>query len=282
MMKCLSRPSSLIAVALLASCASSPPAAAPKDAGAVDSPAPVNIQSDPGTATVGQPGDGEPARPDRVAIRSLAELPVRTYTIDSSASELMESDASFDALAVPLARDMSADMLAYDIQDPEGMKQLLGVQMNIAVLQGRYGDARAIIERIRSIETSEVKQLMTGQVMGSLIDAWEIAGPGNDASADIFERNLRDRISGLSWDMVGEEVLARRKNAAQMNEAVFRGIVVSGLDPMLQENGGVLTYEVARQLVTFKSILVLQLPLQDRINRVYTEVARSNGAEPES
>ena len=282
MMKCLARPSSLIVVALLASCASPPPAAAPKDAGGVESPAPVNVQSDPGTAAVGQPGDGEPARPDRVAIRGLAELPARTYTIDSSASELMESDASFDALAVPLARDMSADMLAYDIQDPEAMKQLLGVQMNIAVLQGRYGDARAIIERIRSIETSEVKQLMTGQVMGSLIDAWEIAGPDNDASADIFERNLRDRISGLSWDMVGEEVLARRKNSAQMNEAVFRGIVVSGLDPMLQENGGVLTYEVARQLVTFKSILVLQLPLQDRINRVYTEVARSNGAEPGS
>ncbi|MAA52021.1 MAG: hypothetical protein CMJ41_03105 [Phycisphaerae bacterium] len=216
-------------------------------------------------------------RRDRVEIAGLGDLPDRTYTIDASASDLMESDESFNQLAVPLGRDMSADLLTYDIRDPNALKQLLGVQMNIAVLQGRYDTARSLIERIRRLEENEAKRLLTGQVMGSLIDAWEIAGPGNDASADIFERNLRRRISAMPWDVVGDEVLSRRKNAAQMNEAVFRGIVASGLDPMLQENGGELSYEVARQLVTFKSILVLQLPLQDRINRVYTDVAETNG-----
>ena len=70
-----------------------------------------------------------------------------------------------------------------------------------------------------------------------------------------------------------------RRCGVEMNEAIFRGIVVSGLDPMLQESGGKMSYEVARQLVTFKSILVLQLPLQDRINRVYAEVAEQNGVD---
>lgn len=261
---------------LLASCAAEQNRPA-GDAGSAPQPA-VSSQQ-PAAEAVPALRQEQLDRRDRVSIRSLNELPERTYIVDSSASDLMESDAAFDQLAVPLSRDISADLLAYDIQDRAALKQLLGVEMNIAVLRGDYDRARSIIGRIRELETAEADRLMTGQVMGSLIDAWEVAGPANEASADLFERNLRQRLQRMQWSVVGDEVLARRKNAEQMNEAIFRGIIVSGLDPMLQESGGEIDYEVARQLVTFKSILVLQLPLQERINRVYTELAERNGVE---
>lgn len=261
---------------LLASCAAEQNRP-PDDAGSAPQPA-VSSQQ-PASEAVPALQQEQLDRRDRVSIRSLKELPERAYIVDSSASDLMESDAAFDQLAVPLSRDISADLLAYDIQDRAALKQLLGVEMNIAVLRGDYDRARSIIGRIRELETEEADRLMTGQVMGSLIDAWEVAGPANEASADLFERNLRQRLQRMQWDVVGDEVLARRKNAEQMNEAIFRGIIVSGLDPMLQESGGEIDYEVARQLVTFKSILVLQLPLQERINRVYTQLAERNGVE---
>lgn len=218
-------------------------------------------------------------RQDRVVVRDLTGLPKRTYTVDVSATELMGSDEAFDTLASPLRLDIQRDLLAHEITNVEARKQILGVQMNIAILQGHYDRARELIDRIRALESTESKAMVTGLVMESLIDAWEVAGRGNAASDALFERNLRERLSGMPWDVVGEDVLARRRNADQLNPAVFEGIISTGLDPMLQQSGGEMTYEVARQLVTFRAILVLQLPLQGQINVVYDEVAAQNGAD---
>ena len=218
-------------------------------------------------------------RQDRVVVRDLKGLPKRTYTVDVSATELMESDEAFDTLAAPLKLDIQRDLLAYEISGIEARKQILGVQMNIAILQGHYDRARELIDRIRALQSTESKAMLTGLVMESLIDAWEVAGRDNAASEDLFERNLRERLSGMPWDVVGDDVLARRRSAEQLNPAVFEGIISTGLDPMLQQSGGEMSYEVARQLVTFRSILVLQLPLQGRAHIVYDEVAAQNGAD---
>ena len=218
-------------------------------------------------------------RQDRVVVRDLNGLPKRTYTVDVSATELMESDEAFDTLAAPLKLDIQRDLLAYEISGIEARKQILGVQMNIAILQGHYDRARELIDRIRALESTESKAMVTGLVMESLIDAWEVAGRHNAASEALFERNLRERLSGMPWDVVGDDVLARRRSAEQLNPAVFEGIISTGLDPMLQQSGGEMSYEVARQLVTFRSILVLQLPLQGRAHIVYDEVAAQNGAD---
>ncbi|MAB82612.1 MAG: hypothetical protein CMJ24_04140 [Phycisphaerae bacterium] len=216
---------------------------------------------------------------EKVKIRDLGGLPDRTYVVDVSATELMDSDASFDVLASRLRRDVQADLLAYEIEDGEANRQFLGVLMNIAMLQGRTADARRLIEQIRSTQPSPRDAMMTGLVMESVLDAREMAGAGNAASDRIFQESLRRRLGALPWEIVGDEVLKRRNGSSQIDEAVFRGIITSGLDPMLADSGGEISYEVARQLVTFRSILLLQIPLVERTNEVYSEFALANGAD---
>ena len=253
------------------------------DSGSKPDSATVEVDSDMSITEQGAAGELKQEtleRRDRIVIRDLSGLPERTFTVDVSATELMESDEAFNTLATPLKLDIRRDLLAYEIKGIDARTQIFGVQMNIAILQGHYGRARELIDRIRALQTTKAKAMLTGLVMESLIDAREVAGADNAASEALFERNLRERLSAMPWDVVGSEVLARRRSAEQMNAAVFQGIISTGLDPMLQESGGEMSYEVARQLVTFKSILVLQLPLQDRINIVYDEVAKQNGAGP--
>lgn len=218
---------------------------------------------------------------EKVRVRDLRGLPDRTYVVDVSATELMDSDAAFDVLASRLRRDMQADLLSYEIDDDEANRQFLGVLMNIAMLQGRTSDARRLIEQIRGTQPSARDAMMTGLVMESVLDAREMAGAGNAASNRIFQDSLRRRLDALPWEIVGEEVLRRRKGSSQIDEAVFRGIITSGLDPMLADSGGEISYEVARQLVTFRAILLLQIPLVEQTNAVYTEFALKNGSDPD-
>ena len=235
-------------------------------------------------ATAPKPAEAEPLQMEQlqvvqqVVVTRPDQLPARTYEIRGNATELMASSEVFDAMAGPLERDIRLDLATYDIRDVQLLKQLYGVLMNVAIMQGRYGEARIMIEKIRDLETKEATILTTGLVMQALVDAWEDGGPSNPASMELFERYLQTRLQALPWEVVEQEIRTRRRNAEVMNEAVFRGIITTGLDPMLEQEGSV-DYNVARQLVTLKAILSLQMPLMPRVISVYQGAIDRHDAE---
>ncbi|MCH2149578.1 MAG: hypothetical protein MK095_09110 [Phycisphaerales bacterium] len=220
-----------------------------------------------------------PAKPlPRPEILRVEDLPVRYYPVEVSATEFMASDERFGEVAEALRVDIASDLESYDIKDRAGLRQLHSTLMNIAIMQGRYADARGHIESIRSLHTDPAQIETTGLMMGALIDAWEQAGPDNPAAAELYARSLAERVNAMPWDVISEDIIARQENAGRMDPAIFTTIISTGLDPMFEQDGQI-DSTVARQLVTLKSILDIQMPVMEQTSTVYLEIIKANNAK---
>ena len=63
--------------------------------------------------------------------------------------------------------DLESDLAAYDIQDKPTLQGFYSVLQAVAMLDGRYDEAMAYVEKTRAIELKESKKLMTGQVLAA-------------------------------------------------------------------------------------------------------------------
>lgn len=190
----------------------------------------------------------------------------------------MSSDEQFGAMAEQLQIDIESDIKANDIRDANGLKQFHSTLMNIAIFQENYPEARKQIELIRSLETNKARVHTTGLMMGAIIDAWEHGGRNNPASISLYERYLRERLSAMPWEVVEVDIIGRQRNANQMNREVFQAIITTGLDPMFEQDGSV-DSTVARQLVTLKSIMDLQMPLMESTSVVYQQAIDAHAGD---
>ncbi|MCH2154326.1 MAG: hypothetical protein MK089_13380 [Phycisphaerales bacterium] len=223
----------------------------------------------------------EPAEPvaiDRPEILDIADLPQRTYVVDMTATEFMSSDDAFGDMAEQLRVHTEADISAYDIRDKAGLKQLHSTLMNIAIMQERYDDARVEIESIRSLETNPARKETTGLMMGAIVDSWQQSGRDNPASKELLARYLQQRIDEMPWAVIEVDIKSRLQSARQMNPVIFQTVIATGLDPMFQEKGQ-FNSTVARQLVTLKSILDIQMPVMDQVTLVYEDVIARNASQ---
>ena len=211
-------------------------------------------------------------------ILRVEDLPVRYYPVVVTATEFMSSDEYFGEVAESLRVDIMSDLESYDIKDRAGLRQLYSTLMNIAIMQGEYDDARMHIESIRSLQTDPAQIATTGLMMGAIIDAREQAGSDNPAAMELYSRSLRDRVNEMSWEVVGTDIAARQDNAGRMDPAIFTTIISTGLDPMFEQDGRI-DSTVARQLVTLKSILDIQMPVMEQTSAVYLEIMEENAGD---
>lgn len=266
----------LSCILFIAGCTSTPESTSPEGA---QSPTHVDpfldgesVQSKQGTEAAAAES------PRNVVVLDISELPLRTYPVGSSATQFMASEEQFGAMAEQLRIDIGSDIDSHDIRDANGLKQLHSTLMNIAIFQENYPEGRRQIELIRGLETSEAREHTTGLMMGAIIDAWEHGGRSNPASMSLYERYLRDRLSAMPWEVVKADIIARQRNAGQMNQEIFQAIITTGLDPMFEEDGTV-DSTVARQLVTLRSIIDLQMPLMESTSIVYQEAIDAHAGD---
>jgi hypothetical protein len=214
----------------------------------------------------------------RPEILAIADLPSRIYVVDMTATEFMQSDEAFGAMADQLAVHIESDIETYDIRDKAGLKQLHSTLMNIAIMQGRYDDARSQIELIRLLESNPTRKETTGLMMRAIVDSWQQGGRDNPASSELFARNLRQQIDAMPWDVIEVDIKARLQSSSQMNPVIFETIISTGLDPMFKDEGQ-FNSTIARQLVSLKSIMDIQMPVMDQATLVYQDVVIANTKE---
>ena len=190
----------------------------------------------------------------------------------------MSSEEQFGVMAEQLRIDIELDINANDIRDANGLKQFHSTLMNIAIFQENYPEARRQIELIRGLETNGARIHTTGLMMGAIIDAWQHGGRDNPASKSLYERYLGDRLSAMPWEVVKVDIIGRQRNASQMNREIFQAIITTGLDPMFEQDGSV-DSTVARQLVTLKSIMDLQMPLMESTSAVYQKAIDAHAGD---
>lgn len=224
-----------------------------------------------------------PAAPEtaRKVVKTADDLPRHTYKIEGKASEFVLSDAPFKALVEEVKADLASDLRQFQIEDPSTLQGYYGVQQQIALFEGRGGDARALIEQIRELETKESKRLMTGQVLTAMLDAEKSSGgrAGDSKFDSAFKANLDRAVRSLPWTLVREDVLQAKGRAEIIRRELIIGSMQGQLDPIVAQSGGEISGDLARSLIGARVTLDRILPLQPMIAEVFAAIVADKEAK---
>jgi subtilisin family serine protease len=213
--------------------------------------------------------------PARIPVTKQDDLPRHDYPVTGTVAELVQSESAFTPFAAKVRADIEADLERYDIQDKTTRKSLEQTLLQLDVLQGKYDSALARVTKLRELEDKPAKKLTTGQTVEARIAAVKETG-GQDLPAlkAAFRRHYAALVAGLPWEVVEDELQQAKGQMEMASEALVLGIIQEQLEPMVQKTGSV-SREVAQQVVSYRSLLTLGLPIRDDIVAVLqAEIAK--------
>ncbi|MDX2118069.1 MAG: S8 family serine peptidase [Planctomycetota bacterium] len=226
--------------------------------------------------SAGQPAAQPSAQPanasGKVPVKTADDLPRHTYKVEGKAGDFLRSP-QFAAFADQVIADAKSDLEKYDITDRSTLQEYHRLFMMHALLKGDDDAALKAVSVIRDLEGKESKKLMTGQTVGAWIFAKKAGGAAN---SDAFKAELKRRIGALPWAVIADEVKQGKGRADIMRAELVEGMIKSTLDPVIDKQGGEVSQDIARQLVTMKAGLDIMLPMNPAISEVYGGLIAAN------
>jgi len=110
----------------------------------------------------------EDAPAEKIKINSLDELPVHTYPLEGTVTELLEVPKNMKALRKQFRADIESDLATYEITDTATLK---GFYQNLTLLDLadlEYKSALARLDQITAMEDKEAAKLMGGRHGGKI------------------------------------------------------------------------------------------------------------------
>jgi hypothetical protein len=150
-------------------------------------------------AAAAQQGTG-----DKIEVKTLSDLPVHTYPLEGSVSELLGSQTQFAALARQLRANIEADLKAFDIQDRPTLQKMHQTLLLLDLLEGNEAGVVRNVEIVRKLEDKEAVRLTTGLMSEAVLAARRAADPAQDLAAyrAAFKQRFGELVFALPWDVV--------------------------------------------------------------------------------
>ena len=216
-------------------------------------------------------------------VRSEADLPRFNYPIPGTATQLLTSDdATFNAFAETVRRDVDSVLNDYDIEDHATMRGLLGVKLNLEILAGQNQQALSTIDRLRAVQDKPDAKLTSGLLITAMIDAEKQSGEtsGSAYEAD-FQKDYAAELKPLPWAVVSENLKQAKSSAEIVTPALVLGSVKAGVEPAVAKTHQ-LSNDLAWGLINARLALKRVLPLQKATLADLTdEVAANNVKKPD-
>lgn len=216
-------------------------------------------------------------QPDsRPVVKTADELPRHEYAIEGKASEFLLSDKPLKDLAAKMAADAKDDLQKFNIADPttlQGYYNLLGA---IAMLDSKFDESVVWFRKSRELEAKESKKLMTGIVAEAIATAKRASSEDPSKFEAAFKDDLHARVSAMPWDVVREEVLQAKGRAELLKRDLVIGSIQGQLDPVVEQQKGVLSRDLARGLITARMVLDVRLPLMPIEASVYASLVEKH------
>ena len=197
-------------------------------------------------------------------VNSESDLPVFTYPISGTATDLLKSDpATFMAFTGKVMHDVDATLQEYDIRDHATLRGLLAAKLASQMLAGNQDEAAlATVERIRSLEDKPDAKLTSGLIAESILKARistkATSGPDFVAA---FETNYRAAIANLPYPVVEQRFKQQKSSLQIVSPALVFGGVQAGIEPAVAKSHA-LSNELAEALIGDRFELDVVLPLQ--------------------
>ena len=209
-------------------------------------------------------------------IDKAADLPRFSYPVKGSLEALVRDEAAFGAFATQLRTDVESVLGKYDIADKSMQRQLLGVLLQLDVLEHKDDAALARIEAIRALEDKPADKLLTGLQVRAMIDARKAVGNANsDAYRSEVSQRMAQALKAMPYAVVSNDIKEAKARAERLGEALVLGNVREVLQPVA-DKAGALSSELAPGVVTSRYALTQRLPLKQALVDAYSGYLLAN------
>ncbi len=212
---------------------------------------------------------------EKTVITRKDDLPRHTYQLDIPATTLYEPEnrAVLESLAAQLKNDIEADLAAYDIQDNNTLQGFYGDLGSVALVEGRWQDYLDLLEQRRALETKEANRLTMG-ITGEAIAKARLAG--STMPSDFVADYLAMRLAELPYATVQDNIKQAKGRSEILTRALVLGSIESGVEPVLENTGGEMSYDIAARLVGTAFSVDAYLPVKDAVNAALTDYIAAN------
>ncbi len=213
-------------------------------------------------------------------IEKAADLPRFSYPAKGNLETWVRDEAVFAPFAAKLRADLEGVLKQYDIADKSMQRQMLTTLLQLDILEGKDLPALARIEAIRALEEKPADQLMSGMQTRAMIQSRLTLGltPGNfDTPAYRAEvgRRIALSLKDMPYLIVANEVKAAKARAELVGETLVLGNVRNVLQPIVDKSG-VLSSEIAPDVVSARYGLLLRLPLKQTLIDTFSTYLAAN------
>ena len=215
---------------------------------------------------------------DRIPVRTADDLPRHTHTVQGKSLDILRDRKTMDRLVDALLADALADLRKYRIED---VATLMAYYDRIALAYDYKGDfkqAIAFSDKAKALMTKEEEKAMSGITRQARIAARLAAGSDEAAYLARFREELRIIVAGLPFELVKDNLIARRNQGRMLTKKMVEASFTAGLDPLLENAKGDISDGLAEQLVGAWFTLNVQLPLVAIIGEVCGERIDANAA----
>ena len=215
---------------------------------------------------------------ERTVITRKDDLPRHSYQIEIPAVALYEAEnrETLMALAEQMRRDVEQDLARFDIEDASTLQDFYADLGSVALMQGRWQDYLDILEMRRALETKTANKL-TMSLEGEAIAQAQLA-QADDIQAYAAEY-LAKRLAELPYEVVQDNLKRAKGRTEILSRALVLGSIESGVQPVLDNTGGEMSYDITSRLVGTTFALDYYIPAAASFNAVYADVIAANRIE---
>jgi len=218
---------------------------------------------------------------DKKKITKLDDLPRYTYSIDIKASELLVSENEFSALAKEVRENILNTLNEYEIEDKTTLKGYYATLRNLDMLEGNYESALEYSEMILLLQEKPADKLMSGIVDISIIEALQNNKSGDkEITRTEFNKNLKDRVDVLPWDVVQDDVEQLKGNYEIISKNMLVGMVQTQIDPSVEKTKSI-SGDAAVRIIGMRKFIVLIVPYKSDAVEIFSEYIDINKVEKE-
>ncbi len=216
----------------------------------------------------------------KIKITSLDELPVHTYPIKGTMSELLDDRAALADLRTLFRADLEADLAKYEIKDTATLQGKYRTLATLAVIDGRNDEALRFLGEVAILEDKEASRLTSGMTVRALIAAkGKLSGNYTQQELqDAFGAELQAHVNQLPYEIVQDKIKSGKGRAEFLSENFLRGVVQSQLNPAVASTGE-MSADQAGTIIGMRYAMDEILPLNPVVAKIYSQYLKENAVE---
>jgi hypothetical protein len=201
----------------------------------------------------------------------VEDVPVFKYPFKVSTGNVIESEVPFHKMAVELRKHTESVLKNYDISDTKTKVYLLGILLELDVLENRDSSARKLIMQIKALTDTPSAKAMVGLIETAILDTRkQITDRNSPAYRQALVAAFKRSLDALPFDLVQKNLKMIKDSFDNATELTVINILRATVDPAIVKNGGVPGYLLSN-LPEMRMLVREILPFKD-------ELAKSIGA----